>query len=412
MNQAPGFINTVPTDLLYAISRLVTQSPEWKPALDEITRLVRVYLIYDNVAVYIGDPTHQNVDVAYARATGRGRSAEADVAWGENLAGSVALSAEPILQEPENDTNRNRLERPFILGLPLRIGQKSHGAILLIRFGGPPFSQDNIRLAEFIASQIALLVERQKIREDYTNLEKQHQQSRLQQDFISTISHELRSPLGFIKGYTTTLLRSDTTWDQKTQEEFLTIIDQETDRLQQLIDNLLDSARLQAGELPILFQHVRLDSVLNDIILRSRLHHPSLHLTLEMESPISPIRADPQRLAQVFENLISNAVKYAPGSPIKISITQNEETVKIDFKDQGPGISPIYLPYIFDRFFRSPDSPNIHGSGLGLYICKQIIRAHKGEISANSTVGVGTIISITLPREEASSREGKQEANQ
>ncbi len=412
MNHAPGLTNPVPTDLLYAISRLVTQSPEWKPALDEITRLVRVNLIFDNVAVYLGDPTRQNVDVAYARATGRGRSAEAEVAWGENLANSVALSSEPILQEPENDPSRSRLERPYILGLPLRIGQKSHGAILIIRFGGPPFTQEIIHLAEFIAGQIALLVERQRIREDYSNLEKQHQQSRLQQDFISTISHELRSPLGFIKGYTTTLLRSDTTWDQKTQEEFLTIIDQETDRLQELIDNLLDSARLQSGELPMLFQHVRLDSVVNDIILRSRLHHPSLQLSLEMEAPVLPIRADPQRLAQVFENLISNAVKYAPGSPIKITIRQAEDMVKLDFQDRGPGISPIYLPYIFDRFFRSPDSPNIHGSGLGLYICKQIIRAHHGEITAASTLGMGTIITITLPRENALSINSNKEVSE
>lgn len=396
-------------DLLFAINRIVTQSPEWKPALDEITRLVRSSLIFDNIAVYVGTPTHQHVDVAYARAIGRGRSAEADAAWGENLANQVALSTKPFIQEASEDTSLSRLQRPYTLGFSLRIGEQSYGALLLIRFGGPGFTDEDVQLAGFISNQIALLVERQRLQEQYALLEKQHQQSRLQQDFISTISHELRSPLGFIKGYTTTLLRSDTTWDQKTQEEFLTIIDQETDRLQELIDNLLDSARLQSGELPMHFQPVRLDSVINDIILRSRLHHPGLKITFMMDSPVLPLRADPTRLAQVFENLISNSVKYAPGSPIKITIRQDEAVVSLDFQDLGPGISPIYLPYIFDRFFRSPDSPNIHGSGLGLYICKQIIQSHQGEITAASTVGAGTTISITLPRETTSTTEVNQE---
>lgn len=409
MIQSPGLPNPVSTEQLYAISQIVTSSPDWKPALDEIARLVRSILIYDNIAVYVGDPTRQPVDVAYARAVGRGRAAEADASWGESLANQVALSRDAVVQEPDSDPNVNRLKRPFLLGLPLRLAQKSLGAILMVRFGGPPYTEENIQLAQFIAHQITLLVERQRLRDAYANLEKQHQQSRLQQDFISTISHELRSPLGFIKGYTTTLLRSDTTWDQKTQEEFLTIIDQETDRLQELIDNLLDSARLQSGELPMLFQPVRMDSVLNDIILRAQMHHPKLQISLACDAPVLPIKADPQRLAQVFENLISNAIKYAPGSPIKIIVKQEDDTVNIDFQDNGPGISPIYLPYIFDRFFRSPDAPNIHGTGLGLYICKQIIRAHHGDITAASTMGVGTTISITLPRDNGGKKEGNLE---
>jgi signal transduction histidine kinase len=233
----------------------------------------------------------------------------------------------------------------------------------------------------------------------YTLLEQQSQESRLQEDFISTITHELRTPLGFIKGYTTTLLRSDTNWDQLTQQEFLRIIDQEADRLQELIENLLDSARLQSGNLRMDFQSVRLDSLIRSIGDRVKLHHPSFNVSIDPEQSNATIRADPKRLGQVFENLLNNAVKYAPGSDVWVTIEVNEpKNVLINVRDQGPGIHPRYLPHIFERFFRNPElEPYVHGSGLGLFICKKIIQAHQGQINATSTVGEGTTFHITLP---------------
>jgi len=385
---------------LFAISKNVTETPEWKQALDEISRMVRRIFIFDNLVVYLAEPSRQTIEVVYARAAGRGRSAEADMTWGENVATQILQTRQTVITVPSTDPSTNRLERPYILGIPLKLGDQVLGAIIFIRFGGPEFLTNCISLAEFIAQQITLLIERQNLLEQFKLMETERQQARLQQDFVSTISHELRSPLGFIKGYTTTLLRSDTQWDQKTQQEFLTIIDQEADHMQELIENLLDSARLQSGQLRFQFQIVRLDALMNDVILRSRLHHPYLKIKLELDSPLRPIIADPVRLAQVIENLIGNAKKYAPGSDILITLNQDDHTSKITVKDFGAGISEKYLPFIFDRFFRSPDTPNIHGSGLGLYICRQIIQAHHGVISAESIVDKGTTILIVLPNEQ------------
>ncbi len=382
---------------LYMISQKVTKNLEWKPALDEIVVLSRAVFIFDNLVVYLITPPKNLTEVVYARAAGRGRSAEADMAWGETIAASAIQTNQSIIQEPAEDASVNRLERPFLLAIPLSIGSKSLGAIVLIRFGGPTYSTEDVELANFIAQQISLLIERQHLQQEYHQLEEQHQQYRLQDDFVSTITHELRNPLGFIKGYTTTLLRSDTQWDQNTQQEFLNIIDQETDRLQELIDNLLDSARLQSGEMRMQFQPVRLDSVLNDVMLRAKLHHPELNIRLNIESPILPVRGDPRRLAQVFENIIGNSIKYAPSSEILITIKPDNSGLALDFQDFGPGILEQYLPFIFNRFFRSPDAPNMHGSGLGLYICRQIIQAHSGQIQARSVDGKGTTISIHLP---------------
>jgi signal transduction histidine kinase len=386
-------------DHLYEISRIVTLTSEWKPALNEIASLVRTIFIFDNLVVYLADPARHDLDVMYARAMGRGRSAEADIAWGEIIANQIMDNPHTILQEPENDPEISRLSRPYILGIPLQVASRTLGAIVFIRFGSPPFEPEAIRLAEFIAQQIALLVERQNLQHAYEALEQQNQESRLQEDFISTITHELRTPLGFIKGYSTTLLRSDTNWEQETQQEFLRIIDQEADRLQELIENLLDSARLQSGNMKMDFQAVRVETLIRSVADRVKIHHADLKVHFDAEQPGTMIRGDPKRLGQVFENLLNNAVKYAPGSDVWVRIeTRESEGVLILLEDHGPGISQRYLPHIFDRFFRNPElEPYVHGSGLGLFICKKIIQAHQGQIFATSTVGQGTTFHIILP---------------
>lgn len=387
-------------DHLYEISRIVTQTSEWKPALNEIATLIRTIFIFDNLVVYLADPASHELDVMYARAMGRGRSAEADISWGEIVANQIMDNPATVLQEPPNDPQISRLERPYILGIPLQVSDRTLGVIIFIRFGSPPFETETIKLAEFIARQIAHLVERQNMQLAYEALEAQNQEARLQEDFISTITHELRTPLGFIKGYTTTLLRSDTNWDQATQQEFLWIIDQEADRLQELIENLLDSARLQSGNLKMDFQAVRIDTLVKSVADRVGQHHPNLSVSIDSDKPGLIVRGDPKRLGQVFENLLNNAVKYAPNSPILIHLHKDSDFVEVQVEDHGPGIPQRYLTHIFDRFFRNPElEPFVHGTGLGLFICKKIVQAHHGQIFATSTVGEGTTFHIRLPYE-------------
>lgn len=386
-----------PTDL-YSISQIVTEASEWKTALDQIVLQVRNILIYDNLAVYLALPEHKGLDVMYARAVGRGRSAEADSAWGEELANRVSIHKKTVLEEPPEDDSINRLKRPYLLGIPLLNGQNYLGAIVFVRFGGPAFETDQIALAEFIARQIALLIERQNLERATIELDAKHKQIQLQEDFVSNISHELRSPLGFIKGYTTTLLRTDTTWDPETQREFLEIIDQEADALQELINNLLDSARLQSGQLQMKFQPIRLNNLLEDVIAHQKLHRPNQVINLHIHQPLPVLQGDPLRLSQVFENLLSNAAKYAPHSEVLIKVEHDKKGIHVLVKDFGPGISKEYLPMMFTRFFRGPDqSTNSHGSGLGLFICKQIIEAHHGQITADSELGQGMVFHIFLP---------------
>ncbi|KXK13418.1 MAG: two-component sensor histidine kinase [Chloroflexi bacterium OLB14] len=219
---------------------------------------------------------------------------------------------------------------------------------------------------------------------------------RLQDDFVSTISHELRTPLGFIKGYSTSLLRQDTTWDESTQREFLTIIDEEADRLTRLIEDMLESARLQSKTLQFKFTPIRLDALIRDVAMRVNTHHPNLKIIYKLQ-PLPSVYGDGVRLSQVFENLFSNAIKYAPNSPITITAKALEKNVLISFADQGEGIPEDFLPFLFERFYRVPGERTVTGTGLGLYICKQIIMAHHGKIWVESLLDVGTTFFIELP---------------
>jgi signal transduction histidine kinase len=283
-----------------------------------------------------------------------------------------------------------------LLGLPLREGSLAKGAVVFVRFGGPVYEDQHIVIASFAADLLSTAFERaasMALQEELRDLKRQMQ---LQEDFVSTISHELRTPLGFIKGYSTSLLRQDTSWDEETQKEFLTIIDEEADRLSLLIENVLESARLQSKTLPLRFQPTRLDAVLRDVITRIRSRQKELDVSMELEA-VAPISGDGVRLAQVFENLFTNAIKYAPGSPLVVLLSQIEDNLLISFIDHGPGIPKESLPLLFERFYRVRGEKTVTGTGLGLYICKQIILAHRGKIWAESTPGQGTTFFIELP---------------
>lgn len=388
----------IPLEHFASISQIIRLAEDWRSALDEIARAVRPYFVLDNLAVYLSDPLERNLEISYARALGRGQKAEADAAWGEEQALRIFRSAETTCISPENHLEEDRLKRPYLLGIPLLRAGKNLGVICFIRFGGPVFDKPSIQFAEIIAAQIALMIQTRGLTQRCEMLEEQTRLVQVQDNFISTITHELRSPLGFIKGYTTTLLRPDTRWDEQTTREFLGIIDHETDQLEELIANLLDSARLQSGQLTMSFEPTRIDSVLHDVLARIHVRHPEAVVEIDCPPDLPLISGDSRRLAQVFENLLVNAVKYAPGAPIRIGAYGQEEDVIVEVIDQGPGIKDEYLPYIFDRFFRVPrNSPNVHGTGLGLFICKQIIQAHHGKIIARSIQGSGTTFLISLP---------------
>jgi two-component system sensor histidine kinase KdpD len=368
-----------------------------RSTIEKFMVTLRKEFVFDNVAIYLQDEETGILEVAYARAVGRSKDAEADAAWGDEFAGQVIKKGKLLLQDPKPSVlPTDRLHQAYLLGLPLLIGGTTQGAVVFVRFGGPVYAQDHITVASLAPTLLSILYERDSWAEKREELQDLRRQMQLQEDFVSTISHELRTPLGFIKGYSTSLLREDTNWDAETQQEFLTIIDEEADRLSLLIENVLESARLQSKTLPLRFQPLRLDAVLRDVVQRVRARHKDLDISMQLDS-VQPVYGDGVRLAQVFDNLFTNAVKYAPGAPIVILLNQVDENAVVSFIDHGPGIPKDSLPLIFERFYRVRGEKTITGTGLGLYICRQIIQAHRGKIWAESTPGQGTTFFIELP---------------
>lgn len=398
----PSILRPEELEAVYAISRAVAGAVDTDAVLDEIIRLARPVFIFDSMVLHIrreGDV----LEAAYARAIGRGRSQEAELAWGEATAMEVLQKGQVVIREEEAAKRADRTRLRYSLGLPLRLGARPRGALVFIRYGGPTYKPDHIRLAEFIAVHVAQLLEHDQLVQKIANLEAERRLNRLQDDFIATISHELLTPLGFIKGYATTLLRDDATWDDATHREFLTIIDEEADRLRDLIENLMDSSRLQAGTLRMSYQPVRIDTFIKDMGLRAKARDEHQSVELDIREVGLKIPVDPTRLAQVFDNLLTNAMKYAPGASIIMRLVLDGKYAHITIQDDGPGIAPEHLGNLFKRFYRVPtNDTTVRGTGLGLYICRQIIRAHGGEIRVESQLGEGTTFHIYLPIERES----------
>jgi len=371
---------------------------DWQKALNSLFITLRKTFVFDNLAIYLVESAGANPEPVYARAVGRGRSKEAEASWGEEIANQVVVTDKITVFTPPTSSSPDRTTKPYLLGLPLDL-PTGKGAIVFVRFGGPEYTAEQMPFAALAAVQTNHIFENRSLKESQTLLEIARQRAQFQDDFIATMSHELHTPLGFIKGYTTSLLRSDTVWDPATQREFLNIIDEESDHLVTLIDRILDSARLQSGNMPMDFQPVRLDSLLRDVILRTQNRHKDLEIVQNIVSA-PPIQGDTVRLAQVFDNLFDNALKYAPGSRITVSLRVEPNQQIVTFTDRGAGIPSEHLPFLFERFYRVPGHPNKRGTGLGLFICKQIILAHHGEISVKTSPGKGTSFLVELPADK------------
>ncbi len=232
---------------------------------------------------------------------------------------------------------------------------------------------------------------------------------RMKSSLIATVSHELRTPLAAVKGYTTTLLAEDVSWDAQSQREFLEIILKETDRLSQLVTDLLDISRIEAGNLPI----QRKECTLEELIQRAQLSAhptPSNRLQVHLAKDIPLLFVDPPRIETVLRNLIENAVKYAgEDSPIRLTATVEEQHVVVRVEDEGPGIPSEKHAQIFDSFYRLENGLTRRnpGAGLGLSICKGFVEAHGGEIWLEERKK-GACFAFSLPL--TTSQEMKEEA--
>ncbi len=224
----------------------------------------------------------------------------------------------------------------------------------------------------------------------------------LKSQLLATVSHELRTPLASIKGFATTLLRQDVRWSEAEQRDFLRIIEDETDRLGEIIDNLLDMSQIEAGALRVDKEPTQLRGLIRESVDAMRMRTESHWFVVDLPTELPRVLADPRRVRQVIRNLLDNAIKYSKAGQITLSCQVDKDFVTISVSDQGEGIPPQYLSQIFNRFFQidGKSTRRKGGSGLGLSISRGIIEAHGGKMWAESIVGQGSVFRFTLPLAE------------
>jgi two-component system sensor histidine kinase ResE len=216
---------------------------------------------------------------------------------------------------------------------------------------------------------------------------------------MATVSHELRSPLTAISGYTDTLLH-DGPWDADTEREFLEVVAVSAGRLSALVDNLLDAATLDAGALRLQREPVRLERIAERVLSQRRLLAGTCTLHFETRPGLPLAEADPLRVEQVLANLVDNAIKYSPrGGAINVRITADTAGMLcVSVADHGVGVPAEHLPHLFDRFYRVENTGRpIRGVGLGLFICRTLVESHGGRIWVDSQPGLGSTFAFTLP---------------
>lgn len=258
----------------------------------------------------------------------------------------------------------------------------------------------DIQLLTAIGREIGLAIENAQLAKDAAELKILRELERLQSELIANVSHELRTPLGLIKLFSSTLLVNGFEFDNETQQQFLTVIDQETDRLGHIVDNLLDVSRLQNGRLRLNKQATDLTQLIRQVVKRIELPLTRHQLIQHIPDHAVMAMADPLRFEQVLWNLLSNAIKYSPnGGNIEVQLHGDTRQILISVRDAGIGISSHDLERIFDRFYRveNKTTETIGGLGLGLAVSRGIVEAHGGQLWAESTFGVGSSFYVSLP---------------
>ena len=216
-------------------------------------------------------------------------------------------------------------------------------------------------------------------------------------EMVSTVSHELRSPLTSVKGYTSLLLsRWDRIADDK-KREMLDQVNHDADRVHRLITELLDISRLETDKLVLRRQMVALPDLAQLVIEKVKFSYHDVDVTMTFPDEFPPVYADPDKLEQVLTNLVENACKYGSPKGMQMVGALDDDHVSLSVIDKGEGIPAVDLPKVFTKFFRR-ELGRPTGSGLGLWISRGLVEAHGGRLTATSTPGAGTTFTFTLPR--------------
>jgi signal transduction histidine kinase len=425
---------------LLELGQLMNSTLELKQVLDiameQVIKFVgaeRGFILLVDVATgkVWGEAMYQ-IDRAALEAAFSGREGGNQAEISKTIVESVLTTRQPVISYNAMEDPRfaSRQSVQFhnlrsVLCVPLLVRDKLLGVIYLDnRLKTGVFSEEHLQMLQAFSNQAAIALENARLYENLRrSLEERlrlqdelHKQetrrlameeaNRLKSDFIGFVAHELRNPLTTIRGYVQTILSdTDHTLDEETKQEFYRAIEADADRLLDMINELLDVSRLEAGRpLTLAIREVDIRAVLGRLVNRYRYYkfYTDRHqLVLDVADDVpNTIEADEDKLTMIFSNLISNALKYSPqGGEVRITARKEADTLVVQVKDQGIGMTQeecarLFRPY--ERLERE-EIRNIQGTGLGLYLVKHLVDLHKGTISVESARGQGSTFTVRLP---------------
>ena len=283
---------------------------------------------------------------------------------------------------------------------PILSGAATIGAISVVRREPSAFSAGEIELLGLLGRLVGSAIQNIRAYEaERTTVEELRRLSALRADFVSLVSHELRSPMASVIGSARTLEQRWRELSPEQRESFLALIAHETSRLAELIGDVLDTSRIESGTFSYSFEDVDLARLVRDSAAAAEHGQDEVTVEAVVREPLPPVRGDRDRLRQVLVNLIDNAVKYSPpGDRVSVEAEQSDSRVVIEVRDRGPGISPEHQRLIFEKFGRANVAAHTKpGTGLGLFIARSIAEAHGGALEVRSAPGRGATFRLSLP---------------
>jgi signal transduction histidine kinase len=283
---------------------------------------------------------------------------------------------------------------------PLLVGARTIGMLSLSRDRPDAFSPDEIELVSLLGRLVATAVQNIRAYEaERRRVEELARLSELRADFVSLVSHELRSPMAAVIGAARTLQDRWRMLSAAQRESFLALIGDETTRLAELVGDVLDTSRIEAGTFSYRFDEVDLGRVVDEAVETAVLAQQEVPVVASVRGALPAIRGDRARLRQVLGNLIENAVKYSPeGGEVRVSAAASNGAVRISVRDSGPGIPRDQQARIFEKFGRADvEGGSKPGTGLGLFIARSIAEAHGGALDVSSAAEQGSTFTVSLP---------------
>jgi K+-sensing histidine kinase KdpD len=397
-------------DLLDAANRCaraLSSSLEPDRAFQAFIRELRGLVPFDRVAIVLAED-----GLARVMATaGLGADAILPAGSARPIAGSILESVkrgETVYRQDMADKRHPEEDWLLDLGLrcrlvaPLTIGADVVGMLSLVRREADSFTQDEIELVSLLGRLVATAVQNIRAYEaERRTAEELRRLSALRADFVSLVSHELRSPMAAVIGAARTLQDRWRSLTPEQRESFLALIADETNRLATLISDVLDTSRIEAGTFTYSFSDVDIGELIRESVAAAEVGQDEVRVRAEASDRLPPVRGDRARLRQVLVNLIDNAVKYSEaGGAVEVRAYPDDGRIRIDVCDRGPGIPYDQQKVIFEKFGRATAAGKVKpGTGLGLFIARSIAEAHGGTLHVASTPNRGATFTLALPTE-------------